>query len=251
MPLISTVMPTYNSKMYVSQAIESVISQSFIDWELIIVDDGSTDSTLEFLEMRYSNEKRIKLIPLSENSGAAVARNVAIEIANGRFIAFLDSDDLWSPNKLSIQLNTFKDTNAYLVFSKYHVIRGEEPRILRTIPAPSRIVYNDLLFGDPIGCLTAIYDTEKTGKVYMPEIKMRQDWGLWMRILRFGNSYGYGIQKPLATLRLHSRSLTANKLEAMYYNYILLRTEGGLKPAKAMSGTLMHAISALSRRLVM
>lgn len=248
MSIISIIMPTFNSKNFVCQAINSVINQTFQDWDLIIVDDASSDGTADLIRDRYSEEKRITLIALASNQGAAVARNTGIEAAEGRFIAFLDSDDHWEKDKLSIQLDAFKNTDACLVYSHYHLAE-ENGRAIGMVKAPENITYNDLLLGNPVGCLTAIFDTAKTGKIYMPEIRMRQDWGLWMRLLRDGG-HGYGIQQPLATLRIHKKSLSANKALAMYYNYQLLRTEGRASPAQALWGVFRHTFSVIHRKLL-
>jgi hypothetical protein len=248
MPEVSVVMPTFNSSAYVCQAVDSVIGQSFTDWELLIVDDASVDGTPELVRQRYAHEPRVKLTVLQANSGAAVARNTAIAVARGRFIAFLDSDDLWHKDKLQLQLPVFEETGACMVFSAYQVVRNTDPRVVRSIPAPPLVRYGDFLTGDPVGCLTAIYDTQKTGRIFMPEIRMRQDWGLWLRLLRDGG-FAVGMQQPLATLRLHGKSLSANKFRAMYFNYMLLRSEAGLPAMHAFTGALRHAFRALSRRL--
>lgn len=247
-PAVSVVMPTYNSAAYVCDSIDSVIGQDFPDWELLIVDDASADGTPELVRERYAHDDRVIVHALASNRGAAVARNTAIEAARGRFIAFLDSDDLWRPNKLAVQVPLLESSEACLAFSEYDVFKGPGRQVVRTVSAPKRLVYRDLLWGDPIGCLTAIYDTEKTGKVLMPDIRMRQDWGLWMRLLR-GGRWGLGVQQSLAMLRLHEKSLSANKLRATCFNYMLLRTEGQLGPARAALGVGTHLLGAVGRRL--
>jgi len=246
MPIVSIIMPTFNSKDFVCQAVDSVINQSFKDWELLIIDDASSDGTAELVNQCYAEERRVILRKLSSNMGAAAARNIGIKAAKGRFIAFLDSDDFWYKNKLSIQMETFSKTDACLIYSSYQATR-ENDGFTQLVTAPEHIVYKDLLLGNPVGCLTAVFDTKKTGKVYMPEIRMRQDWGLWMRLLRNGG-HGRGIQQPLATLRIHKRSLSANKPLAMYYNYQLLRTEGGLTPSRALWGVFRHAYAVIRRK---
>lgn len=247
-PKVSVVMPTFNSASYVCESINSILAQSYGDWEAIVVDDGSRDGTPDLIKRRYEHEDRVIVHALQINQGAAAARNIGIEAARGRFIAFLDSDDLWRPNKLAIQVPLLEETDACLIYSQYDVIRGPCPTVIRTVLAPELLTYDDLLKGDPIGCLTAIFDTDKTGKVYMPNIRMRQDWGLWMRLLRNGG-YGFGVQQTLATLRIHSQSLSANKLRAMYYNYLLLRTEGQLGSIGALWGAGTHAFGAIARRV--
>lgn len=247
-PRVSVVMPTYNSAAYVCDAIDSVVGQDFCDWELLVVDDASVDGTPELIRARYARDDRVVLHAQAANKGAAVARNVAIEAAKGRFIAFLDSDDLWRSNKLAVQVPLLESSDACLIFSAYDVFTGGARQMQRTVAAPKRLVYRDLLWGDPIGCLTAMYDTEKTGKVLMPNIRMRQDWGLWLRLLR-GGQCGIGVQQSLAMLRLHQHSLSANKLRAVRFNYRLLRTEGQLNPVRAALGVCGHVAAAVGRRV--
>lgn len=248
MPAVSIVMPSFNSSNFIAEAIESVIAQSFPDWELIVVDDASKDGTAELVKERYGHESRVSVHELKVNQGAAVARNTAIEAARGRFVAFLDSDDLWAPNKLAVQIPLLASSDACLAFSRYELLAGGLGARSRTASVPERLVYKDLLRSQPVGCLTAVYDTEKTGKVYMPDIRMRQDWGLWLRLLRAGG-WGLGIQQSLATLRLHNGSLSSNKLRATYFNYKLLREEGQLSPFAAAWGVGSHACEALFRRV--
>lgn len=247
MPVVSIVMPSFNSSAFIAEAIDSVIAQSFSDWELLLVDDASKDGTADLVRDRYGHEPRICVHALSVNRGAAAARNIAIEAARGRFIAFLDSDDIWRPTKLEVQIPSLASSDALLAFSQYDIWSGRPGAASRTTSVPDKLIYKDLLRGQPIGCLTAVYDTEKTGKVYMPDIRMRQDWGLWLRLLRAGG-WANGIQQNLAILRLHDGSLSANKLRATYFNYKLLREEGQLGALAAAWGAGSHACEAILRR---
>jgi teichuronic acid biosynthesis glycosyltransferase TuaG len=255
MTIVSIVMPTYNSEKFVREAIDSVRAQTFDDWELIIVDDASIDETLKIIQSTYAKDPRVKILTQDFNQGAAIARNKAIAEARGRFIAFLDSDDLWRPQKLEIQVSLLMESDACMAFSKYDIFTSDSHSsesltpALRTVYVPARLEYKDLLAGSPVGCLTAIYDTKKTGKVFMPEIRMRQDWGLWLRLLR-GDRFGIGVQQSLAALRLHPSSLSANKIRATYFNYKLLRTEAQLGPLRAAYGVGSHALTALKRRIL-
>lgn len=240
-------MPTYNAAPYIIEAVESVLNQTFTDWELLIVDDCSTDDSVQLIEERYDGEQRVSLISLEQNQGAGIARNIAIDRAKGRYIAFLDSDDFWEAGKLQRQLRAFEETKARMVFSHYYVLNpgGLKPKQL--VKAPEFLKFDDLLWGNPVGCLTAIYDTEKTGKIYMPELRMRQDWGCWLRLLKNGG-HGHGVQEPLATLRLRKNSLSANKIRACYYNYLLLRSEAELSSWQAMRHSAVHGWAAVKRR---
>lgn len=246
-PKVSIVMPSYNSAPCIAQAIDSVIRQDFSDWELLIVDDASDDGTPDLVRSRYLHDPRISIHVLSQNQGAAIARNTAIERARGRFIAFLDSDDYWFPEKLESQVPALETSDACLAFSQYKIMQGDDETSAVIANAPLNLHYADLLRGNPIGCLTAIYDTKKTGKVFMPLVRRRQDWGLWLRLLR-GGQRAIGLQKPLAVLRIRKGSLSANKVRSTMANYRLLRTEGQLDPARAIWGATLHALSAINRR---
>lgn len=219
-PLVSVVMPLYNSERYVEDSINSVISQTFRDWELILVDDASSDSTCEKVEPFLADD-RIIYCCLSTNSGSAVARNTAIEKAQGRYIAFLDSDDMWISTKIEVQLAFMRKNNYPFVFSAYNKV-DEQGNITGSVGIPLLVNYYDLLKVCSIGCLTAIYDTEYFGKVYMPLIRKRQDLGLWLKLLK-QTDYAYGLNEVLANYRVHSNSISANKLNAASYTWRLYR----------------------------
>ncbi len=240
-------MPAFNSRRYIGAAVESVLAQTFADWELLIVDDASIDDTIGLLVQRYGDESRIKVHSLAINQGAAAARNVAIEASRGRYIAFLDSDDVWRPEKLSMQLALLQTSDACMVFSQYETMDAEGMPTGQLIPAPARVTYRDLLRGNSIGCLTAMVDTQKTGKVLMPLIRMQEDWGLWIRLLRQGG-WALGIQQPLAILRKRKGSLSSNKWKATLKNYEILRKVGGLNPVQALWGVGLHSLGAVRRR---
>jgi len=217
----SIITPSHNSTQFISATIQSVLNQSTSDWELIIVDDCSSDNSVEVVQSFVERDSRIKLIQLSENSGAAVARNRAIEAAQGRYIAFLDSDDLWLPDKLETQIQFMEDNDVAFSYAAYEKI-NEQGKAVGKVGVPERITYNDLLKVCSIGCLTAVYDTQKLGKIYMPLIRKRQDLGLWLRILK-QIPYAYGVQEVLGQYQLRSDSISANKLSAAQFTWKLYR----------------------------
>ncbi len=221
MPLVSIIMPTYNSFEFVLRSAYSVINQSYKSWELIIVDDCSTDGTLELLNKEFQGEEKVTIISNNENKGAAFSRNVAIKRAQGRFIAFLDSDDYWYANKLSIQIEYMLDRDIALSFSAYNVVDASN-NMKRTVCVPNVVTYNDLLNTCVIGCLTAVYDTHVFGKSYMPDIRKRQDYALWLKLLR-GGQKGYGINEPLACYCERLGSLSHNKFKVVKYNWYIYR----------------------------
>lgn len=189
---------------------------------MIIVDDCSTDQTTAIIKKYCTDDKRIKFLQLEKNSGASVARNKAIEQATGQFIAFLDSDDLWLPDKLSRQLKFMKEQNAVLTYTAYKKIDEAGNIGKNIIEVPSEIGYRELLKTNHIACLTAIYDQSKLGKVFMPLILRRQDLALWLKILKKGYK-AKGYNDVLAYYRVRKNSVSSNKLKSAYYQWKLYR----------------------------
>jgi len=220
--LISIITPLYNSKKFIEETIESVLNQTYYNWEMIIVDDCSSDNGIEIVNHYKKQDNRIKLIKLKKNSGGAVARNTAIKEAKGRYIAFLDSDDLWHPKKLEKQIEFMQKNNYAFTFTKYQQMTEDSNLIDKFINVPEKISYRKALLINPIGCLTVIYDTQKVGKVYMPLIRKRQDYGLWLKILK-KEGYGYGLNENLAYYRLRDNSISASKMNLVKYQWKLYR----------------------------
>lgn len=241
--LVSVIMPAYNSSEYISDAIESVLAQNYQEFELIIVDDCSSDNTLHIVNQFADKDDRVRLYELDKNSGAAIARNLAIEKANGRYIAFLDSDDMWKSDKLVKQIAFMKKTTSALSYTAYEKIAQDGERENRIVWVPEKIDYNNLLNASVIGCLTAIYDTSITGKVYLPDIRRRQDYGLWLKILKRG-SVAYGLNEPLAFLRKRKGSLSSNKFMAAWYVWRLYREHEELSYFNAIYHFVNYAVRA-------
>ena len=218
---VSIITPSYNTSKFIEATIKSVLDQDFESWEMVIVDDNSSDGSPEIIKRYAAKDSRIILIENKENTGAASARNLAIQQSKGRFIAFLDSDDLWLPNKLSMQVNFMLENNFGFTYSAYDKINESGERIGQ-IQVPSQVSYHELLKTCSIGCLTAIYDTTVLGKVYMPIIDKRQDYGLWLNLLK-KLSYAYGIQEVLAIYRVRNNSISSNKFIAAKYQWKIYR----------------------------
>ncbi|AHF01125.1 glycosyl transferase [Thiomicrospira aerophila AL3] len=245
MSIVSIITPSHNSTQFISETIQSVLSQSISDWEMIIVDDCSTDKSVEVIQSFVEQDSRIKLIRLSVNSGAAVARNTAIEAAQGRYIAFLDSDDLWLPDKLEKQLAFMQVDNYPFTYAAYDKI-DENGQVFGLIGVPDRVCYSDLLKMCSIGCLTAIYDTEYFGKVTMPLIRKRQDFGLWLKLLK-KTEYAYGLNETLAQYRVRTDSISANKANAAKFTWRLYREVEGMNVFKASYYFSHYAVRGLLR----
>lgn len=244
-PVISIITPLYNCEKFISSTIQSVLSQTYQNWELLVVDDFSHDNSFAIAHEFAQNDSRIKLIKLSCNSGAAVARNAAIEASCGRYIAFLDSDDKWLPHKLDTQLSFMKHRKIAFSFSAYNKL-NDSGRVVGTVGVPERVCYTDLLKVCSIGCLTSMYDTKMLGKVYMPLIRKRQDLGLWLRLLKM-EPYAYGINKVLAQYQLRSDSISANKCSASRFTWHLYRHVEKLSFPVALYYFSYYAVNGLLR----
>lgn len=220
--LVSIVTPSYNSRRFIEGTIASVRAQTFTDWKMYIIDDASTDDTVDFVEQLAEAEPRIELIRLRTNSGPAVCRNTAIEAARGRYIAFLDSDDLWLPEKLERQIAFMQERQTALSYTAYRKMEEDGIQLRGVVHVPDSADYSRLLMTNVIGCLTAIYDCQQTGKMYMPLIPKRQDYGLWLSILKRGHT-AHGLDECLAFYRLRRESVSRNKMLAAQYQWRIYR----------------------------
>ncbi|WP_026340725.1 glycosyltransferase family 2 protein [Thioalkalivibrio sp. ALJT] len=213
-------MPLRNAADRVETGVRSVQAQSFTDWELLVVDDASRDASVARVERLAAGDARIQVLQLNRESGPAVARNFGIRAARGRYIAFLDSDDAWAPEKLMRQVALME---RGVVFSFTAMERfDEQGRRLFAAGVPERVVYRELLKTNYVGCSTAMYDTRYFGKVEMPLIARRQDYGLWLRLLR-QTECGYGLNEPLVRYTVRSGSVSSNKLMTAGYTWRVYR----------------------------
>lgn len=221
MNLVSIITPVYNAEKYIEANIASVQAQTYGHWEHILVDDCSSDNSKALIQSFQENDARIKYHRLETNSGAGIARNTAIELAEGSYIAFLDSDDQWYPEKLKKQLN-FMQKNAYhFTFSDYDVVDEEGKKLSKVVKCKSVVSYNSALYKNPIGCLTVMYNVDFFGKQYMPSIRKRQDYALWLSLLK--KTDGYGLNEVLASYRTGNASISANKLDLLKYEWKIYR----------------------------
>ena len=211
--LVSIIMPSYNASRFITESIKSVIVQTYQNWELLIADDCSKDSSVEVIKKIIDKDQRIKLFSLLKNVGAAAARNVAIEHANGQYIAFLDSDDVWEPEKLERQLAFMKENKYAFTYSEYYVMEEDGKKTGSFIRIPSSLSYRQYLRNTIIGCLTVVIDGNIVGDFRMPLIKSSHDMALWLLIMKRGYK-AYGIKEVLAGYRLVSTSNTAKKWKA-------------------------------------
>lgn len=210
--MVSVVMPYFNAAQYIEETVSSIINQTFGDWELIIVDDCSTaPDTADVLKKVATFDERIKVMRAERNGGAGIARNIGIEAAEGRYIAFCDSDDWWYPTKLEEQLAFMKE-NGYELTCTYYEDANEDLSPYYVMKQADKQSFRDLLCGCNIGTPGVIFDTQRIGKKYMPSLRRAEDWGLWLTILKEVD-YIYTYPKPLWKYRHIPGSETSNKLK--------------------------------------
>ena len=220
--LVSVIMPTYNCGKYIADSIDSVIAQTVTDWEIRIVDDCSTDDTCEVLQPYMEKYKNIHYYRLPENGGPALARTEAIKRAEGKYCAFLDSDDLWAEDKLEKQISFMERTGADFSCTAYRLM-DEDGKDLHTVMVPpEKTSYQKCIrLSNPIGNLTSMYDQEALGKFEVPVIRKRNDFALWLQILK-KTQYCYGMEDVLGTYRMgRAGSVSHNKLAQAKYHYQL------------------------------
>ena len=220
-PLISIIMPTYNCGKFIGGTIESIINQTYPNWELIVVDDCSKDDT-EKVMRKYLKDKRINYIKLEKNSGAAVARTESMKRAKGNYMAFLDSDDLWYPEKLEKQLKFMQDNDYSFSCTAYEQIDEKNNKLNKTVYPKMKANYNRILLDCPVGNSTVMYNVDKLGKFEVPNIRKRNDDALWLQIIK-KVQYIYGMNDVLMQYRIRANSISSNKLSLIKYHWQLYR----------------------------
>lgn len=245
-PETSIIMPAYNSARFIGDSIRSVLAQTYTDWELLIVDDCSKDNTAEIV--KSFQDPRIHYQRNAHNMGAAETRNQALKTAKGRCIAFLDSDDLWEPEKLEKQI-AFMEKNGYaFTFSDYRIIQENGTQTGKILHMPASLSYHQYLRNTAIGCLTVIIDRSKTGEFLMPNIQSSHDMALWLLIMKRGFQ-AYAISECLASYRLVSTSNTAKKYKAAQDVWRVYRNVEHLSVCYSAFCFCGYAIHAVLKRL--
>lgn len=239
-PLVSVITPCYNSGKFIAKTIESVLSQSYQNWEMILIDDSSIDNTVEVVKEFIKNDKRIKLIQLQVNSGAAIARNTGIKNAEGKYIAFVDSDDRWHTEKLQVQINLMEKNNWSLTYTDYYVCwENQESQpfaALRDV-----VSYKDVVRFNYLACSTVVFSADKLGKHYMPDIRSRQDWGLWIKLLQQGGK-AYRVKEKLMYYMVRDNSISDNKKKQIKYHWYIYR--------KFLRFNLIYALIMFSQNII-
>ena len=249
--LVSIIVPVYNVKKYIVETMDCVRAQTYADWELLLVEDGSTDGTKQIIQdyIQRTADERICLIEQSENRGAAKARNDGVSQAKGRYIAYLDSDDLWEPEKLEMQLAFMKKKEAAFSFTGYEFADENGQGLGKVVHVPETLNYKQALKNTTIFTTTVMFDIDKISKdkLVMPQIKS-EDTALWWRVLREGY-LAYGLDKNLVRYRRVGKSLSSNKLEAIRRIWNLYRKAEGLGIFQSMWNFCFWAVRAVVRRV--
>lgn len=219
--LVSVIIPIFNSEKYISDTIISVQNQTYQNWEMLLVDDGSTDETPTIITS-FLTDKRIQFYSLEKNSGTGVARNFALAKANGKYISFLDADDLWKPEKLEKQINFIQTNELQFTFSFYDCIDEQGKSLNKRVEAPRNLSYRQMFFCNYVGNLTGIYDVEYFGKISISNIRKRQDWMHWLTILKKIKT-AKPVPESLAFYRIRDNSLSTSKTALIQYNFAVYR----------------------------
>ncbi len=248
--LVSVVMPMYNSGRYVGKAIESVIGQTYPHWELLVVDDGSTDNSCDVVRAYAVRDSRVQLLINDNPVGMPYApRNYGIQHAKGDYIAFLDSDDMWLREKLSQQLVVFhRDQRTAVVYSDYEKIDEKGRRSARIITAPRKTNYKQMLYGNVIGNLTGIYDVRKVGKNYFTNVH-HEDYAFWLSILKSGY-IARNTQTVAALYRVRDSSVSANKLRVISWQWHIYRKVENIGILRSAYYFCFYAVGALRKSFV-
>lgn len=245
---VSIVIPVHNAARFIDDTVHSILAQTFTDYEVILVNDASTDTSLELIN-EYADRENFRIIDLKEPAGAAGARNAGIDAARGRYIAFLDADDLWEPEKLEEQLGFMKKKDCAFSFTGYEFADENGVSVDRIVRIPSELKYRQALKNTTIFTSTVMFDTEKTGKdlIHMPDVKS-EDTATWWKVLKSGYT-AYGLNRPLTLYRRSSGTLSSNKADAIKRIWNLYRNVEGLGVINSAWCFMFYAVHAVWRRL--
>ena len=240
---VSIIVPMYNAEKFIGKTIESVLAQTYQNWEMLIMNDVSTDNSLAIVSMYAKKDERIKIVNTEKNVGVVKGRNFLIDLASGKYIAFLDADDYWHNEKLEKQIKFMKEKNASISCTEYTRVKENEEKI-NDVTIKENIFYNDMLKNNYLGCLTVMYDTEKIGKRYFKELEKNEDYVLWLEIVKDVNTI-YGLKENLAYYRVLDNSRSSNKVKTAKVRWEIYRKIEKLSLLKSIYYFLHYAIRAV------
>lgn len=246
MSKVSVIMPAYNAEKYLPEAIRSVQAQTYSDWELVICDDCSKDNTYQIALDFAQDDARIKVIKNEVNSGVAQTRNHALDRAIGEYIAFLDSDDLWLPDKLQKQLDFMRDKTCVLSYTAYQNFSDDTGQKGKVVPAKEKMTAKQIYGDTSIGCLTVLVNRQQIGAFHMPLLKHTEDNCTWQEILSRGYD-AYGLNEVLALYRVGNVSLTCSKKKAAMQQWETYRKHYKFSVVKSAYYFLQYAVNALKK----
>lgn len=247
-PLVSVIMPSYNAEQYIAESIESVLAQTYGNWELVITDDRSTDRTPEIAKSYSVKDPRIKFRIADQHGGIAETRNQSLLRVQGRFIAFLDNDDLWVAEKLEKQVKFMLDNGYAFSYSEYELLNEDGTPKGKTIKTAGVINYHKYLRNTIIGSGTIMLDREKIGEVTMPDNATSDDMALWCKILKDGHQ-AYPLKEVLMKYRVRNNSASANKLNAARDVWRVYRKQEKLGIVESVECFVSYAFNAVKKRL--
>lgn len=245
-PIVSIITPAYNCANTIEETYSSIKSQTFSSWEWIVVEDCSKDKSFDCIKSIARDDSRIVVLKTEQNSGAAVARNLGIEKARGKYIAFLDADDYWDSNKLEKQLDFMVKNDVSFSYTDYRLLFNNG-KTKNYSPKKKKVGYKDLLKNCDIGCLTVLYDVEKLGKHFIPlDCEKREDYGLWLDLTRNG-VYAYKLSDVLATYRIATNSVSSKKHKMLKYLYRVFRRHEKFGVLKSLFYLSIYAFNRLRK----
>ena len=218
---VSIIVPMYNAEKFIGKTIESVLSQTYENWEMLIMNDVSTDNSLAVVNEYAKKDDRIMVVNTEKNMGVVKGRNHLIDLANGKYIAFLDADDYWHSQKLEKQIQFMKEKNAGISCTEYTRVKENSEKINEVV-IKSEISYTDMLKNNYLGCLTVMYDVEKVGKRYFKELEKNEDYVLWLEIVKDVKTI-FGLKENLAYYRVLDNSRSSNKVKTAKVRWEIYR----------------------------
>ncbi len=243
--LVSIVMPAYNCEKYVVEAINSILAQTYRNWELLVLDDGSKDNTLRIIKEFSQKDSRIKALPNGKNMGVSATRNRGIELASGEWIAFLDSDDMWKPEKIEKQFEIVEKEAAEFLFTGSSYINEEGESFKGIFEVPEKVTYKKLRNQNVISCSSVLVKKKYFKNIKMEKDEMHEDYAVWLRILKLG-VIAYGVNEPLLIYRISKNSKSGNKMKTVKMTYKVFRFVG-INPIGSVYFMIRHVLASVRK----